>query len=267
MTNQSTDTSEGIHRVVIVALITALCLAGDSMLYIVLPLYWHEAGFASLWEVGMILSVNRLARLPINPLVGWIYTRISIRTGMVLAALLALGTTIGYATAHHLLIWIFLRAVWGLSWSLLKLGAFATIVDVAGDNRGYLVGRYNGLYRLGSLAGMLGGGFLADAFGLRLTACVCAALAIPAIIIAFLYVPSINAQPQKKKEPIVWRELPWLSGGILPALGTAFIVAMVLQGILASSLGPMVRIHLGTSVTVITFVIGCASIAGILQAS
>ncbi|WBJ56525.1 hypothetical protein PALA45_00339 [Pseudomonas aeruginosa] len=37
-----------LRPVVIVALVTALCLAGDSMLYIALPIYWHEVGLEAL---------------------------------------------------------------------------------------------------------------------------------------------------------------------------------------------------------------------------
>ncbi len=51
------------RRVIVLSLITAACLIGDSMLYIVLPVHFAEAGLGSLWEVGIILSANRLVRL------------------------------------------------------------------------------------------------------------------------------------------------------------------------------------------------------------
>jgi len=46
--------------IVVIALLTAVCLIGDSMLYVVLPTHWKEVGLFSLWEVGILLSVNRL---------------------------------------------------------------------------------------------------------------------------------------------------------------------------------------------------------------
>ena len=55
------------RQVIVISLITAACLIGDSMLYIVLPICFAQAGLSSLWEVGIILSVNRLVRLPLNP--------------------------------------------------------------------------------------------------------------------------------------------------------------------------------------------------------
>lgn len=70
------------RQVIVISLITAACLIGDSMLYIVLPICFAQAGLSSLWEVGIILSVNRLVRLPLNPMVGWLYRHISDRTGI-----------------------------------------------------------------------------------------------------------------------------------------------------------------------------------------
>ncbi|PZE20620.1 hypothetical protein CBW46_012700 [Paenibacillus xerothermodurans] len=38
-----------------------------------LPTPWDEIGLASLWEVGILLSVYRFVRMPLNPIVSWIY--------------------------------------------------------------------------------------------------------------------------------------------------------------------------------------------------
>ena len=97
-------TSSPRRQVIIFALITAACVAGDSMLYVVLPVHWKSAGLASLWEVGLLLSLNRLARLPLNPLAGWAYSRLSTKTGAVLAGLLAVFTTLGYGVVDYIMI-------------------------------------------------------------------------------------------------------------------------------------------------------------------
>ena len=126
-------TTSGQKPVILISLLTAACLLGDSMLYVVLPIHWQEAGLASLWEVGILLSANRLVRLPLNPLVGWLYERMSSRNGILFAALLATATTLAYGYAQGFLFWLILRCVWGLSWTFLRLGAYFTILDVAGD--------------------------------------------------------------------------------------------------------------------------------------
>src|SRR4051794_4921507 len=108
--------------VIILALITAVCLIGDSMLYVVLPIYWREIGLSSIWQVGVLLSVNRFVRLPLNPLIGWLYKRISTRTGIATAVILAGFTTISYGFAEGFLAWIILRTIWGAAWTFLRLG-------------------------------------------------------------------------------------------------------------------------------------------------
>jgi MFS family permease len=84
-------------HIVIFALVTVLCLLGDSMLYVVLPIRYGEAGLASLWEVGIVLAANRLVRLPLIPCIAWFYTRFSERTGILIATILACATTLSYA--------------------------------------------------------------------------------------------------------------------------------------------------------------------------
>ena len=81
------------------AVVSAFCLTGDTMLYIALPLFWQECGLTALWQVGVLLAVNRLVRLPLNPLVRLLYTRIDQRTGMALAVVLAASTTLLYGVA------------------------------------------------------------------------------------------------------------------------------------------------------------------------
>ena len=86
-------------NIVTIALVTACCLLGDSMLYIALPIYWREAGLDGLWQVGILLAVNRFVRLPLNPIVGKIYGKISLKAGLMFAVFLSIITTVGYGFA------------------------------------------------------------------------------------------------------------------------------------------------------------------------
>ena len=161
------------------AVVSAFCLTGDTMLYIALPLFWQECGLTALWQVGVLLAVNRLVRLPLNPLVRLLYTRIDQRTGMALAVVLAASTTLMYGVAQSFALWLLLRCLWGLAWTLLRLGSlFALMAASRKDNRGYLMGSYNGLVRLGSLLGMIGGGLLADLLGFSTVALLFGALTL-----------------------------------------------------------------------------------------
>lgn len=161
------DSAKERRQIVIVGIVTALTLFGDSMLYIVLPVYWKEAGLDALWQVGVLLSVNRLVRLPLNPLIGWLYHRMSLRTGLFMSVGLAALTTVGYGIFKGFVLWVALRAIWGIAWSLLRMGGYLTVIRYSDDtNRGRFMGTYNGLWRLGSLVGVLFGGLLVPMIGL-----------------------------------------------------------------------------------------------------
>lgn len=113
------------QSIVALALITAICLAGDAMLYIVLPIHWSGVGLNSLIEVGVLLSINRFVRLPLNPVSNrFLYKKLSFRTGITLAVFLSGITTIGYGLASDFSIWIILRCLWGRGMVTFQVGCF-----------------------------------------------------------------------------------------------------------------------------------------------
>lgn len=254
------------RQVIVLSLITAACLIGDSMLYIVLPVHFAEAGLASLWEVGIILSVNRLVRLPLNPAVGWLYRRISDRTGIFIATVLATLTTFGYAFADGFAAWLLLRCLWGVAWTLLRLGGFYCILGVSSDgDRGYFMGLYNGLYRSGSLVGMLFGGIFADWFGLSFTAILFGACTAATIVLGLVYVPrgtgAIPAGTVRGESG--WR---WKDGAVLWVMATGLVVALIYQGLYAATLSRLVQSHFGGDVLLLGVAVGAATFGGVLQA-
>ena len=253
--------------IIVLALLTAACLVGDSMLYIVMPTHWQEFGLDSLWEVGILLSANRLVRLPLNPLVGWVYKRISTRQGVLLAAVLALLTTLSYGFVKGFYPLLLIRCVWGISWTFLRLGSFFTIADCSSDtNRGHCMGVFNGLYRLGSLAGMLAGGFIADLYGLTTTALFFSVVTFSAIPFAFRHVPDAKNKTADPAEKSASLAVLWQDSTIFRALATGAIVAMIYQGIFTSTLSYLLQIHNSSYIDILSFSVGAASLAGILQA-
>ncbi len=254
------------RQVIVISLITAACLIGDSMLYIVLPICFAQAGLSSLWEVGIILSVNRLVRLPLNPMVGWLYRHISDRTGIFIATVLATITTFSYAFADGFAVWLLLRCLWGIAWTLLRLGGFYCILNVSSDdNRGYFMGLYNGLYRIGSLAGMLLGGIFADWLGFSVTCMLFGACTAATIVLGFLCVPRGNsgvpAGTQAEERSLTWL---WKDGTVLWVMATGLVVALIYQGLYASTLSELIRIHFGSSVTLLgrRVAVGAANASG-----
>lgn len=255
------------RQVVIFALLTAACVASDAMLYVTLPVHWKEAGLGSLWEVGVVLSLNRLARLPLNPVIGWVYSRVSIKSCTVFAAALSLLIPLGYAAASGLAAWAALRVLWGLAWSLLKLGGLFTVMDAAGsDDRGYFIGLYTGTYRLGNLLGMLGGGLLADTAGLHVTflaGALVAAPALPAALFLLRRTPPAGCAPKNAETTSVFSLLR--SGELVWVLLTCLFVTLIIEGFFMSTLPALMVSHWGESVALFGVAVGCATLSGMVQ--
>jgi MFS family permease len=263
-------------QVRILAWVTAICLLGDSMYYIVLPIYWKYFGLEALWQVGILLSINRFVRLPLNPLVGWLYSRMSKRAGVTLAVLLACLTTIGYGCLSGFAALLIARALWGAAWSLLRIGGYLTVLEASTDsNRGLLLGSYNGIIAFGSLIGMLAGGVLADVIGARPIALLLGAVMIVGIPFAWKHVPATKGEEAEKTPRSAgisqrWRsalaELPATSWLVL-ASGTG--TAVVFFGVYLATLSAVVEAHLpdpGGTITLLGATLGAASVAGIIQA-
>ena len=251
--------------VIVISLLTAACLLGDSMLYIVLPIHWQDVGLASLWEVGILLSVNRIVRLPFNPLVSWLYGRISSRSGVIFAGILATCTTVSYSFIKGFILWLIFRCIWGFAWTFLRLGAFFTIIEISGENnRGHYMGMYNGLYRLGSLIGMLTGGFFADRYGIGATAILFGCMTCLAIPFAFQMLPSSSHHTPDTNKLQGGSTL--INSNVLWTLLTGLVIAMVYQGAFMATLSYLIQVHNSSQISLFGTMIGAASLAGILQA-
>lgn len=252
--------------VVVISIATALCLLGDSMLYIVLPIYWREAGLLSLWEVGIILSVNRFVRLPLNPLVGWFYQRISLRTGLFLAVGLGSLTTIGYGFAQGLAAWVVLRALWGAAWSLLRIGGLYAVAQCADKgNRGEMMGLYNGLYRLGSLVGMLMGGVLVALLHLKGVSVLFGCMSLFGIPLLLRYFIDFTSGAHRTEKAAKSGGSIWRNNRMLLVLFSGFFVSLVFQGVLTSTLSYIIQKH-GQEISLLGIVLAASAWSGVLQA-
>lgn len=256
-----------------IALTTAICLIGDSMLYVVLPLYYKEVGLTSLWQVGVLLSANRLIRLPLSPFIAWLFERITIRSGMWIAVTIAITTTLLYGWVEGFIGLLLVRCFWGVGWSLFRMVGFMTVVSYSETgNRGELMGTYNGFFRLGSLGGMLAGGILADVLGLKIVAIIMGFIMFSAIPMAAAWSPAAstsnkeeNISGYQKMGSIELFQGPG-SAYFIGMLLTGFLMAMVYQGLYTSTVSHMIGVRIPLDWTFLGFALGAAAVAGSLQA-
>ncbi|CAG9621868.1 MFS transporter [Sutcliffiella rhizosphaerae] len=253
------------NRVIGIAIITAIAVLGDAMLFIVLPIYWREFGLTALWQIGLLLSINRFIRLPINPLVGLFYRHFQLRTGVVIAVVIAVITTFSYGIFQDFWVLLLMRALWGIAWSLLRLGGFLTVIEVSNDeSRGHHVGLYNGLWGIGGLVGMLAGGFLVDQTSVYFVSTLFSVLGVIIFPFIFYLVPLIKASDTKKKSTGTNKK--WLTSYVGMVLTTGIVLGMIVFGLFASTVSALIERVYINDWSLFGMVLGAASIAGALQA-
>ena len=178
-------------------------LLGDSTLYTVLPnpQIAAEAG-VTLATVGVVLGLNRAVRLLFNTPAGFLYDRLPRRPIMLIAIILGAASTMCYVLADGAALLLAGRALWGLAWSGIWVGASTMALDISDDDDR---GRINGQLQTGFLLGIalagVAGGLFTDLFGYRGGLLVSASItALGGLIWAF-FLPETRPLQQNKPQP------------------------------------------------------------------
>ncbi len=147
-----------------VALVTAAALFGDTLLYSALPVNAARLGLDAL-AVGLALSLNRWVRLITNPFAARLYERFPAGALILLALILGVASTALYSAPTALVVFLAARLVWGMSWSLLRLGTLLSAIDSAAGRAGRALGNARAIYGLGYIGGALYAPFAVESLG------------------------------------------------------------------------------------------------------
>jgi MFS family permease len=182
-------------RVVIpLGLAVCLSLLGDLTLYAVLVTQLEVVGL-SLAAAGVMLSVNRLVRIPGNLIAGVLFDRWGRRPLFLLGMVFGVLSTASYGLAHGFWPFVAARAAWGIAWTLINVGGRTIALDISAHaNRGRLTGFYQAFMWAGFALGPLLGGILTDRIGFRPTMLVLAALTAVGLVVAVAAVPETLAE-------------------------------------------------------------------------
>lgn len=234
---------------ILAALALAFASFGDAFLYPFLPVNYDAAGVPVVW-VGLLLSINRFIRIGSNTLIVHASSKYGLRLVMITAVILAVLSTLGYAFATGVVVWLVLRTVWGLSFSAMRLG---TIGYALQNNRtGLALGVSRSLQELGPLLALMIAPMLLQHVSSTLIFYLLAILSLPSIYFAWR-LPIVNDKTQPFPGKI---RLQWPS-----SLNTITLIsAMVIDGILVVTLGILFlqndRIDLMTATTLAALYLG-----------
>jgi len=257
-------------------------LYGDLALYTVLVTQLDKVGL-SLAAVGVMLSVNRLIRIPANPLTGTLLDRWGRRRVFIFGMSLGVLTTASYGLVRGFWPFLITRLLWGIAWTCINVGGMAMVLDVSTrSNRGRLTGIYNAWLWVGFALAPLVGGFLVDVIGFRLAMLACSGLTAIGLIVAAVALPETDQRGRESTrcEPRQALNLRhYLQGSprkimnLLNRKSNLVIVSFLLliikfadEGVLLSTTSLMIQQHFGSTITLSGLTLGVASSSGILLA-
>ena len=170
---------------------TTAVIMGDSLMYVVLPVAAVEFGvgehfgLAATFWIGFALSINRFIRLLSNDLAASVYQRFGVRWPFVASIAVGALTTLAYGLGTGLVLLLLARAVWGVSYSHMRLAAQLTAFGVGTSQmRGRLIGFFNSGQRLGSLIAVTAGALLFQLTSREVTFTVLAGVGLLGVIMA-----------------------------------------------------------------------------------
>lgn len=98
-------------------------MAGDAMIYCLLPVA-PESFNITVFQIGILLSVNRFVRLVTNEISTKVVTRLNSDKPLIIAVCLSTFITLGYAIPWGFWWLLFLRILWGGCFSLLRIEGY-----------------------------------------------------------------------------------------------------------------------------------------------
>jgi MFS family permease len=199
----TTLTSRSFLRTLPLGLSIALSLFGDLSLFAGLVTQLQVVNL-SLADVGVILSVHRLVRIPGNLVVGYFQDRLGRRRLFVLGMILAVVSTAGYGLVTGFWPFVLMRVLWGIAWALLNVCGTTLVLDMSTDrDRGSLTGFLSAWIWVGYAVGPLVGGLLTDALSFQRSMLICSALTAIGLAVSILFIraPRSNHRGATRPRP------------------------------------------------------------------
>ncbi|MDF3932101.1 MFS transporter [Pseudomonas citronellolis] len=216
------------------AQVLGLCLPGDVVLYLLLPMYAADFG-VSLVEAGVLLAANRLVRIVGY---GWVvrfYARHGDRATCSLAAAASALCALGYATLSGAAALLVLRLMWGLSYASFNLST-QTLATAEARGAARRAGRSRATISIGPMLALPLAALMAQAWG-------------PRSVFFVLFASALFGLWRARSLPDRGHDLPAPSGRRLrlpDSIATwSFVEGVTLDGLFIFGLSLYAQTHLG----------------------
>ena len=235
------------------------------MLYVVMPSR-PELWYISIFQVGILLSANRLVRLFTNPASSYIVARFGVYQPFQWSLLASLSVLVAYAFTSSFTLLLLARLTWGACWSTLRLVSQWIASDQSDEtNVGFNLASNASLIRIGSIGGALFGGILSDFIGYKLTFSIFGALTILSWLVwrnASSYRNKPIGEHLKGERHNFLALLKNLDILLLGMSGLA--IGLVINGLMSASLGHFIRSSFGTDFSLLFISFTVTAYTGIM---
>jgi DHA1 family multidrug resistance protein-like MFS transporter len=180
------------------SLALAFASFGDAFLYPFLPVNNGVVGVPVVW-VGVLLSINRFVRIIANGWMVHLFAKYGLRAIMIVAVSIAILSTAGYGFADSIFIWLFLRILWGLAFSAMRMGTVGYAIQQ--KRQGFSLGLSKSLQEAGPTLALLITPLLLNSFTGSTVFFVLFALSLPALFFAWnLPITDDKTQPRAERK-------------------------------------------------------------------
>lgn len=246
----------------------ALSLFGDLSLFAGLVTQLN-AVHLTLAQVGILLSVHRLVRIPGNLVVGYLQDRLGRRGLFILGMALAVLSTAMYGLVTGFWPFLLSRVVWGAAWALINVCGTTMVLDHSSErDRGSLSGFFNAWIWVGYGVGPLVGSLLTDALSFQQAMLICSGLTAVGLAAALFIKP---APYQKKLDTFIGGVRTSLDFRALPGmLNRTLLVFTIVQfagdGVMLGTLTLLLTERLGQVIHVGGWEVSVVAAGGIFIA-
>lgn len=232
--------NHGLKAPVYASLALAFASFGDAFLYPFLPVNSLAVGVPVVW-IGILLSINRFVRIFSNTWIVHLFATYGLRLITIIAVLLAITSTAGYAIADSILLWLIFRVAWGLSFSAMRIGTLGYALRQ--PQQGFALGLTRGVQEAGPMVALFLAPVLLNYFNHTIIFLLLAAFSLPALYFSWKLPKENDKTPSVRGK--VFLQFPSTLNSL------TFATAFVIDGIIVVVLG-ILFLHHEEHITLLT---------------